>query len=480
VKISAGELSFRFIHVRNTSGVLAQDCLEAVFAWRQDANEDCRKRQRQECRQPQEHNAADDGTLFRASLLVGGLGASALRFKGGFDIMELASSADINTGTITEKSISQWFHPTDVTGRKVLYQQGGTVRGMNIYIQNGRVYAGAWNDAVGWDGTWLFSTNVTENAWNHVTLTYDSIVGEIKLHLNGGAALTGAASALGGHHRATLGGVKEGSRYKFAAGFINSTNRYSYFGVIDDVRIYDRVLSDAETAQFAANVPESPQLDLVAYWDFEGDATDEALEGSVSDDSTLTGGSIVSSGAGNSVLEFHGGSDVLEVGSSKDINTGNITEKSISLWFKPTNVSGRQVLYQQGGTARGLNINIENGSIYAGGWNNSVGWDGTWLSSANITAGDWNNVTLTYDSVAGEIKLHVNGDAALTGSASALTGHNRATMGATREGSRYKPGSSFINSTSQHAYTGLIDEARVYKRALSDAEAAQLAAATPA
>jgi hypothetical protein len=160
-------------------------------------------------------------------------------------------------------------------------------------------------------------------------------------------------------------------------------------------------------------------------------------------------------------------------------DTVDVTEKSVSLWFKPTRVSGRQVLYQQGGTAKGLNIYIEDGSIYAGGWNDSVGWDGIWLSSTNITVGDWNHVTLTYDSVAGEVKLHVNGDAAFTGSASTLTGHNRATMGASREGSRYKLGSSFINSTSQHAYTGLIDDVRVYKRALTDDEAAQLAGASP-
>jgi hypothetical protein len=245
------------------------------------------------------------------------------------------------------------------------------------------------------------------------------------------------------------------------------------------VRVYKRVLTDAEAVQLATETPAPPQFDLVSYWDFEGDVTDQALEGSVSDDGTLTGGSIVSGGIGDSALEFTGGSDVLEVDSSKDINTGNITEKTISLWVKPTTVSGRQVLYQQGGTVRGMNIYIQNGRLYAGAWNDSAGWDGKWLSSTNITAGDWNYVTLTYDSVAGEIKLHVNGDAALTGTASALTGHNRATMGASREGSRFQLGSSFINSTSQHAYTGLIDDVRVYKRTLTDDEAALLAAATP-
>jgi hypothetical protein len=327
-----------------------------------------------------------------------------------------------------------------------------------------------------------------------------------------------------GHGRATLGSAREGSRYKDGAGFVTSSLRNSYTGLIDDVRVYDQTLSEAEAAELAANAP-GDQAGLVSYWDFEGDALDKAPAGTVSDDGSLTGASIVSGGVGTSALgdqaglvsywdfeadeqdkasagsvaddgtltgatlvsgglgksalEFSGDGEVMTLASSADINLGNTTEKSISLWFQPDSLSGRQVLYQQGGSNRGLNIYIENGSIYAGGWNAAVGWDGTWLSSANITQNAWNHVTFTYNAAAGEVQLYVNGDAPLVGAASAISSHGRATLGSAREGSRYKNGAGFVTSSLRNSYSGLVDDVRVYDRALTDEEANQLAAETP-
>ena len=221
------------------------------------------------------------------------------------------------------------------------------------------------------------------------------------------------------------------------------------------------------------------QSGLVAYWDFEADEQDKASAGLVTDDGTLTGAATVSGGLGKSALEFSGGGDVMELASSVDINRANTTEKSISLWFQPESLSGRQVLYQQGQNNHGLNIYIENGSLYAGGWNAAVGWDGTWLSSANITENAWNHVTLTYNATSGEVQLYVNGDAPLVGTASAISSHGRATLGSAREGSRYKNGARFVNSWLRNSYSGPVDDVRIYDRALTQLEANQLAAETP-
>ncbi len=147
--------------------------------------------------------------------------------------MELASSADINQGSIAEKSISLWFQPSSLTGRQVLYQQGGINRGLNLYIENGSIYTGGWNAAFGWDGTWLSSANITQNTWNHFTFTYNAATSEVQPYV------IGAASAMTSHGRATLGSAREDSRYKDGAGFVNSTLRNSCTGLIDDVRVYD-------------------------------------------------------------------------------------------------------------------------------------------------------------------------------------------------------------------------------------------------
>jgi hypothetical protein len=83
------------------------------------------------------------------------------------------------------------------------------------------------------------------------------------------------------------------------------------------------------------------------------------------------------------------------------------------------------------------------------------------------------------DQVHSEVQLQVNGAAPLVGSASAISSHGRATLGSAREGSRYKVGAGFVTSSLRHSYSGLVDEVRVYDRALTDEEANQLAAETP-
>ena len=93
------------------------------------------------------------------------------------------------------------FTPTTASGRQVLCQQSGTARGMNSILTNGRLYTGGWNGTIVHDGTWLSSTNTITGDWNHVTVKYDSVASEIKLHPNGATALTGSALAQGSHHR---------------------------------------------------------------------------------------------------------------------------------------------------------------------------------------------------------------------------------------------------------------------------------------
>ena len=88
-----------------------------------------------------------------------------------------------------------------------------------------------------------------------MTFTYNAVAGEVQLYVNGAAPLVGAASPIGSHGRATLGSAREGSRYKVGAGFVTSSLRNSYTGLVDDVRVYDRALTQLEANQLAAETP---------------------------------------------------------------------------------------------------------------------------------------------------------------------------------------------------------------------------------
>ncbi len=74
---------------------------------------------------------------------------------------------------------------------------------------------------------------------------------------------------------------------------------------------------------------------------------------------------------GKNSINFNGTSEYFKIDNSDDINTadGAQTLRTIIIAFRPTNTSGRRVLYEEGAGTRGLNVYIEDGYIYCGGWN---------------------------------------------------------------------------------------------------------------
>ncbi len=100
-----------------------------------------------------------------------------INFNGTNQAMTTPNHVDINTGTLTEKNISFSLKTsTDISTRQVVYEEGGTVRGMNIYIDGGNLYCGFWNLPGGEDGGQPFvslSTPISTNSIYHVTWVFD-------------------------------------------------------------------------------------------------------------------------------------------------------------------------------------------------------------------------------------------------------------------------------------------------------------------
>ncbi len=100
-----------------------------------------------------------------------------LNFDGSNDFFEIANADDINTATATERTFAIVLRTgPDITTRQMIYEEGGTVRGINVYIRNGSLYLGFWNDRNDGDGRQSFvSTNTTiqANTNYYVTLVYD-------------------------------------------------------------------------------------------------------------------------------------------------------------------------------------------------------------------------------------------------------------------------------------------------------------------
>jgi hypothetical protein len=80
----------------------------------------------------------------------------------------------------------------------------------------------------------------------------------------------------------------------------------------------------------------------------------------------------VSGPNGKREIIFNGTTDVLEIESNNNINTNTFARKDVTVAFSTgANVTSRQIIYEQGGSTRGLNMYIDNGEIHYHVWNNN-------------------------------------------------------------------------------------------------------------
>jgi hypothetical protein len=163
--------------------------------------------------------------------------------------VEVTNSASINLDTHEQRTVSVWFNADRVSkssGKQVIYEEGGSTRGLNIYLDDDKLFVGGWNRAgneSGWSGTWLETDDVSADKWHHVSLVLD---GDGKLapnalrgYLDGEQFGVGAGSQLWGRGDGTgIGGVTGATRFKDG-----KTKGGSLAGLVDEVSIFNDALS---------------------------------------------------------------------------------------------------------------------------------------------------------------------------------------------------------------------------------------------
>ena len=182
----------------------------------------------------------------------------ALDFDGKNDLVEIKDSKDINQGTHEERTISLWFNADKLnTGSKkqVIYEEGGGDRGLNIYLNKGRLYAGAWNrdsKQSDWSGTWLNTKKISAKKWHHVDIVLDggSTVSQNALrgYIDGQQFGSGAGSQLWSHTGDIgLGSINQGTRFHDG---IMANSGSGFAGVIDEVMISNDALTGSDIKAF--------------------------------------------------------------------------------------------------------------------------------------------------------------------------------------------------------------------------------------
>lgn len=80
---------------------------------------------------------------------------------------------------IPSRTISLWFKAVSTQPHQILYADGSYVRGSNIYLSEGKLYAGAWA-APEWPGSWISSGEVQPGKWYQVTLVIEGATEKVE------------------------------------------------------------------------------------------------------------------------------------------------------------------------------------------------------------------------------------------------------------------------------------------------------------
>jgi hypothetical protein len=178
---------------------------------------------------------------------------TVLELNGVRDRVEITNSPDINTGSVyRQRSVAFWFRPgvTPKARRQVLYEEGGSGAGLNLYLDGGTLHAGVWNAG---KKSWLQARDLDRKAWHHVALVLRTENAEereamLELYLDGKKVAQEKAPVLGAHP----GDINLGrsGNTLFHDGTAEQPGAY-FAGRLDDFRITNWALTPEEVGALA-------------------------------------------------------------------------------------------------------------------------------------------------------------------------------------------------------------------------------------
>ncbi len=250
-------------------------------------------------------------------------------------------------------------------------------------------------------------------------------------------------------------------------------------GFVDDVRVYDRPLSAAEVVDLYENQEDS----LVLYFPFDSGPLDGVIEdqsgkgnhGVVNGAVTFVSGE----GSGAGAFEFHGTDESVFVAKSDSLDVGQ--QLTFAAWYKPYDRSNLPESEQQNPILEYSNGQTAGAHL----WTKTIGYQwngkGTGANLVDTTGNDvsyvvstgdkpvneWHHLVVTYDGATNTGRVYIDG-----------------ILAETRQFS-----SSFTPQTAydlyigrriwdHQIYKGLLDEIRIYNRALTGQEVRGLYDAT--
>jgi hypothetical protein len=427
------------------------------------------------------NNGGFVGGATSSARVIGKLG-QALNFNG--------STAAIMSGTsgvadnLNAMSVALWFKTTD-TSAQVLFSKGSdyNVSAGWYVIKNVQGAAGTIafltaQDASNWKSN-VTTINYADGKWHHFVATLTG---------GGGGTITlyvdGAAVSTTGFNGGAVGTYSNSETIKIA----KETTGLNFTGSEDDVRVYNRALSAREVKQLynlggeklntsVTTLTNGSTLTtgLLGHWTFDGaDITTSILDKSGNgNNGGFVGGSTSSAktiGKLGQALRFNGSNTYVNMG---DINAmDGLTNVTVSAWIKsgaPGTNANVTILDKSNCTGLGddgpFDIGFPTTKFVTFGIYNS-NHDTAYQSgntSTNVDDGKWHFLTGRYDGT--NLQIWVDGvqehTTAAFPSVTMTSTNNAFDIGGNCSGNPL-------------LYNGIVDDTRVYNRALSNAEITQL------
>lgn len=319
-----------------------------------------------------------------------------------------SSSLDI-TGSFT---LEAWLNPADAVNpaNQIILQkrEGANVNGYTLYLNSGRV-------AIRTNSTTrlLGKTTISSNNWTHVAGAYNSGSGSFAVYVNGsldtsviiaGAAPSSSSDSL----------------------FIGKGFNSPFEGQMDEVRIWDRVLSATEVNRYrrtslgtSSGVYDGLVLSMTfqdndnngaafSLSDWSGNNNNGLNKGVTSVDLSNRPLQTLSI---NECVELDGVNDYLSGPDNTSVSPDNLL--TLEAWIFPRSFAKNNLIINKGsddGTSVDYSLSLYNGRLQAI-VNNKI----TLLSDDEIPLNQWTHVCFVFDGISGFTSFYLNGQLADVG-----------------------------------------------------------------
>ncbi len=412
---------------------------------------------------------------------VSGISGQALNFDGVDDYVS-ASASGVNTSAGQYNTVSFWMYDTGTADTQLPFQWTGVGYGLILLYPTDERYFG-FNTL---NGEVYGIAGLPRNSWVHVVAVFynGNPSSGSQLYING---VQQSLSYVWGASSNT-----QNVTAPFRVG-TDSTNSWPYRGKIDEVRVYNRALSASEILDLynigAARLKPGSSLvkkytdsSLVGNWTFNGPDVSNAANLAYDRSGNNNNGTMVNmatttryvSGISGQTLKFDGVDDYVDAGSASSLDDLQTWTVSAWVYLKSLPATGKwESIVAKADISQNesyqLYIQNDGGNIYLGTYAGGTIDKQAKSSYGILSLNQWTHLVGVLDKTTTDLpKLYLNG---------VETGYSSRTDG---NGNRSDANNNLIigaeNYTAGSAiyFNGLIDEVRVYSRALSADEVAKL------